>query len=354
MNVKLVQEIANAVLYEGYLLYPYRPSAVKNKQRWNFGVLYPRSYSELQAGNDCWFTQTQCLAEGSESSTVEIRVRFLQAVSRRIAKLPVHAIDAAANAETKFEFVDSLMCGSRILQSWQEAIEREVIIPALRLGDLANSHFSHPFTMPGGQDVEFVKDEAGAFAAAIVRKSEPLAGRAEIYAERCDQSHYRLTLLISNLDPTEDTRALGREEMQLKSLLSAHAVLGLDGGNFISLTDPPANAQPFVADCRNLGTWPVLVGDENSRDTMLSSPIILYDYPRIAPESAGNLFDSTEIDEILALRILTLTDDEKREMRQSDERAAEILERTESMPAEQFAKLHGTLRGLRAASEGRQ
>ena len=73
--------------------------------------------------------------------------------------------------------------------------------------------------------------------------------------------------------------------------------------------------------------------------------------PQIAPESAGNLFDGTEIDEILALRILTLTDEEKSEMREGDERAREILERTEALPAEQFAKLHGTLRGLHPASE---
>jgi hypothetical protein len=84
---------------------------------------------------------------------------------------------------------------------------------------------------------------------------------------------------------------------------------------------------------------------------MLSSPIILYDHPQIAPESAGNLFDSTEIDEILSLRILTLTDDEKREMRQSDDRAREILERTENMPEEQFMKLHSVLRGLTSLKE---
>jgi hydrogenase maturation protease len=80
---------------------------------------------------------------------------------------------------------------------------------------------------------------------------------------------------------------------------------------------------------------------------MLSSPIILYDYPQIAPESPGSLFDGTEIDEILSLRILTMTDEEKREMRQSDEYARQILERTESMPQEQFMKLHGAMRGLR-------
>ncbi len=93
------------------------------------------------------------------------------------------------------------------------------------------------------------------------------------------------------------------------SLVSAHTVLGVEHGEFVSLLEPPAGLEDLAAQCKNVGTWPVLVGDEG--EMMLSSPIILYDHPQIAPESAGNLFDSTEIDEILSLRILTLTDEEK-------------------------------------------
>ncbi len=120
------------------------------------------------------------------------------------------------------------------------------------------------------------------------------------------------------------------------------------------MIDPPDSLKEAVAECKNIGTWPVLAGDEGQRDGMLSSPIILYDYPQIAPESPGDLFDGTEIDEILALRILTLTDEEKHEMRHADERARQILERTETMPAEHFMKLHGVLRGLRPPNEGQQ
>ena len=115
----------------------------------------------------------------------------------------------------------------------------------------------------------------------------------------------------------------------------------------MSLLDPPPEFQDFAGRCRNVGAWPVLVGERGQGDTLLASPIILYDYPQIAPESAGDLFDGTEIDEILSLRIMTLTDEEKREIRQSDERARQVLERTEAMPVEQFMKLHGAVRGLR-------
>ena len=96
----------------------------------------------------------------------------------------------------------------------------------------------------------------------------------------------------------------------------------------------------------------MLAGEEGQRDMVLSSPIILYDYPQIAPESPGDLFDGTEIDEILALRILTMTDAEKLEVRNGDERARRILERTEMLPPEHFQKLHGALRGLRTSLGG--
>ena len=112
------------------------------------------------------------------------------------------------------------------------------------------------------------------------------------------------------------------------------------------MLDPPEELRAASSACVNSGAWPVLVGEEGQRDAMLCSPIILYDYPQIAPESPGALFDGTEIDEILTLRILTLTDEEKLAMGQTDERAREVLERTESMPPEQFMKLHGVLRGI--------
>jgi hypothetical protein len=132
----------------------------------------------------------------------------------------------------------------------------------------------------------------------------------------------------------------------MRALVSTHTILSIRGGEFVSLLDPPDEWWDAAAACRNIGTYPVLVGEEGERDCLLSSPIILYDYPQIAQESAGDLFDGTEIDEILTLRILTLTDDEKREMGESDDRARAILERSEALPAEQLLKMHGALRGF--------
>jgi hydrogenase maturation protease len=113
------------------------------------------------------------------------------------------------------------------------------------------------------------------------------------------------------------------------------------------MIDPPEPYRAIAATCRNVGVWPVLVGEPGARDTILAAPIILYDYPQVAPESPGDLFDATEIDEILTLRILTLTEDEKRAMRDVDARARALLERTESLARDQLMALHGTIRGLR-------
>jgi hydrogenase maturation protease len=92
---------------------------------------------------------------------------------------------------------------------------------------------------------------------------------------------------------------------------SAHLVLSTKQGEFVSLLDPTEEFRPYVIGCKNIGNFPVLLGNSGEHDTMLCSPIILYDYPQIAPESAGDFYDATEMDEMLTLRLMTLTDEEK-------------------------------------------
>src|SRR5262249_55831710 len=184
----------------------------------------------------------------------------------------------------------------------------------------------------------------------IVRRQSSVSGEIEAFVSRVGDGIFKVRVKVKN-----DTRYVSsqqdRDATLMQSMVSSHLVLGLDAGEFVSLLEPPIELQALAAECRNVGVWPVLVGETGDRHMLLASPIILYDYPQIAPESAGDLFDGTEIDEILSLRIMTLTDEEKREMRESDERARQMLERTESMPAEQFMKLHGALRGLRPVNE---
>jgi hydrogenase maturation protease len=324
-----VDGIVKAVLYEGYMLYPYRPSTVKNRQRFNFGVVYPRVYSEAQRGTDPCTMQTVCLALGSEETRCVVQVRFLRMVARSVGKL--------LNPTSE-------LCS--------EAVEEKIELTEFNLSALAAQPMQWPFRLSAKRDVEAVRDERGLIVGIIYRDKASVAAMVELIAEQVKPGLFKLTTRISNDSRIEGSGPIGREEALTRSLVSAHTILAVDGGEFVSLIDPPEILRDFARACQNVGTWPVLVGAEGQRDTMLSSPIILYDYPQIAPESPGDLFDGAEIDEILSLRIMTMTEEEKQEMRHSDARARKILERTEALPDEQFMKLHGALRGLRAVKGG--
>jgi hypothetical protein len=348
MNLDRVEKIAEAVLYEGYMLYPYRASAVKNQQRWNFGVLCPRSYSESQNGSEAWAMQTECLLQGDSSARLDVKIRFLQTINRSVGRLTHPLRELPEDAEPELDVVDRLEVSDHTFVPWQEAVEREVAVPPQHA---AAFHQPSLFEFPAGRAFEPLRDEGGMIAGVVIREWETLSGSVEISSMQCVDGVIKVTVCIHNLSSYVPLQGQSRADALMYSLVSAHTILALENGQFISMLDPPETLRTLVDECRNLGTWPVLVGEEGDRDMMLSSPIILYDYPKIAPESPGGLFDGTEIDEILSLRILTMTEEEKRQMRQSDQRARQILERTESMPPEQFMKLHGVLRGLRPSAK---
>jgi hypothetical protein len=290
-----VEQIADAILYEGYILYPYRASALKNGQRWNFGVLYPPSYASAQRGSDASTFQCECLARGGD---LAVTVRFLQLVTR---------------------------------DRWQEAIAREI---------KTDAPGTQSFVFPARED----RDESG-----IVRRQEQVEGSIDVSFGAARNGWSRVSVRISNTGafdvPAADAAAWPARETALgRSMVSTHVILRVHRGEFASLLDPPQELRELSAECSNVGLWPVLAGEAAPADTMLASPIILYDYPQIAAQSAGALFDGTEIDEILSLRILTLTDDEKREMRETDPQARQLLERTEALDPEQWMQLHGVMR----------
>ncbi len=346
MNLERVEQIADAILYEGYMLYPYRPSSVKNQRRWNFGVLCPQSYCELEPGSETSLMQTECLLKVGSNTRLTVKVRFLQIVERSIGRLKDGLGDRPESHDKHLEFVDRLELDGRVYQPWQEAVARELVYEDLDPSSLGSTSPLH-FSLFEGDSLEYLQDAQQQRQGAILRQWQTLTGVVEIQTKNCRDDIIRLTVRVENRSrfaPTVTDNFYGREAALPFSLVSAHAILGVENGGFLSLLDPPAGLEDLAAQCENKGAWPVLAGEDVT--AVLASPIILYDYPAIAPESAGNLFDATEIDEILSLRILTLTEDEKREMRESDDRARDLLDRTESMPDEQFIKLHGVLRGL--------
>jgi hydrogenase maturation protease len=347
MNTQLIDAIAKAVLYEGYMLYPYRPSSVKNRQRFNFGVLYPKLYSEAQTGSDAWRMQTECLVQGAVPA-IEVRVRFLKLVARTVREQaePACARSSSAPGASVSPQFDCISA------PWQEAIECEETVSVHNLNGLTGEPFRRNFVFPAKEETEFLRDESARLIRTIERKQESVYGFIEIKAARAANHLFKLQVRVENRTLLEgNPDETSRDSALMRSLVSAHTVLGVADGQFVSLLEPPEELKTLATSCENIGAWPVLVGAEGERDTMLASSIILYDYPQIAPESPGDLFDGTEIDEILALRIMTMTDDEKREMRTTDDRARKILERTEALPMEHLAKLHGTLRDLRSLKE---
>ena len=328
------KKIAEAVLYEGYLLWPYRRSARKNQQRWTFGGVYPREYSVARGEDDPWIMQTQCLVLGDEGSVIEVGVRFLHVVERKVAKTTSGAP----------EFVDELRVGGERYLAWDEAAEREIAVGTLELSELPGSPRQVEIDVPEGSTKEPLAEPAGGVVGALVRSWRPLRGAVEVEAEPLQEGTFRITVRITNTTPWggED-----RESTLRQTFVSTHTTLKVRAGEFVSLIDPPQELSEAVEGCENIKTWPVLVGEEEDRSTLLSSPIILYDYPQIAPESPGDLFDGTEIDQMLILNVLNLTDEEKEEMRASDPRGREILERCESLSPEELMKLNGTFREIR-------
>ena len=313
-----VREIADAVLYEGYVLWPYRRSALKNTRRFTFGGVYPPAHSGAHP-DDPASMQTQVLLEGGPGARVDVQVRFLQVVQRQLYR------DGAP--------VDELTVGGERYVSWEEAREREVA---------AVSTLDAPVRVSIA--VAAGRDEETLASGELVRTWHALEGQVTIAAEPVADCVHRVTVRIDNRTPFTGAT---REEALERTFCSTHTILRARNGAFVSATDPPAELRAAVAACRNEGTWPVFVGEPGEPGTMLSSPIILEEYPRVAPESPGDLFDGGEIDQLLTLNILTLTDEEKEEMRASDPRAREILDRTEALSEEELMRLHGAIRELR-------
>ncbi len=346
MDRLLVDRIVKAVLYEGYILYPYRPS-VKNRQRWTFGGLYPEPYCRAHPGSDAQSNQTECLVEGDAQNTLDVTVRFLHLTERVAGEVVPPLVDWSAGLEPPFRAVETLRIGDRVFHTWQEAEERSIELRGMPLGDIVDAPCRRPFTVSGRRWLEPLRGSGGRIEGVLVRRQETIEGTIEVGAARQADGLFKITMRVINRTPLDESQCARRDDALLRSLISTHTILNVHDGAFVSLLDPPESWREAAADCRNVGTWPVLVGEEGDRDAVLSSPIILYDYPQVAAESPGDLFDATEIDEILTLRILTLTDEEKIAAAGLDGRARDMLARTETLAREQLAGLHGTLRNLR-------
>ncbi|MFJ9419888.1 hypothetical protein ACIRPT_37890 [Streptomyces sp. NPDC101227] len=332
------RQVADAVLFEGYVLYPYRASAAKNRLRWQFGVLVPPHWGAEREEHS--FQRTECLMEPRSGARLSAELRFLQAQRRTVQRL---------RPDGEFETVEELPLPDRVLVPWDEGVE-ERITGIVDVAELLGAGRTLPFSRPAREETEPVYDADGQLVGRLVRRREETEGLLRLSASELDGPYtaLRLTATVENTSTwTPDGPAADRDAALPRALVAAHLLLGLDTGSFLSLTDPPEWAKGATAACRNQHTWPVLAGEPGRTDVVLSSPIILEDHPAIAPESPGALYDALEIDEILTLRTAALTDQEKREARGTDPRAAAVIDLADTMPPEVLERLHGAVRALR-------
>ncbi|MEU9570925.1 hypothetical protein AB0D62_13700 [Streptomyces massasporeus] len=330
--------VADAVLYEGYLLYPYRRSSAKNRVRWQFGVLFPRDWVEadgpvtpgVSGSADSWYQQTECLVRvrQPDSARLRVRIRYLQMQRKQVeeAGRPVESLRGDDGT---------------VHLTFDEALPRECEIEA-PLDELLRGGRTVAVNATAGEDVEPLPHDAGR----VVRSREEIRAETTVSAERLSDGLCRIRVTTGNTAPAPAPRT-PRDEALRRALIATHTLIGGDGVEFVSLIDPPADLEAYVRACRNEFTFPVLGGEAgDTGPVLLSAPIILPDHPQVAPESPGDLHDAAEIDEILTLRTMLLTDEEKREARATDPRAAAILDRVDTMPQEVFERLHGAVRSL--------
>ncbi|MEN8583232.1 hypothetical protein ABFP37_11060 [Burkholderia sp. RS01] len=340
MSLSLARAVADAVLYEGYLLYPYRASSQKNQARWQFGILGPPGAAEAGAGEEPHMFADCLLAPGPQAE-LEVHLRFLQLQSR---------VAEEADDGGGFRPVDELAVGAARWLSWDEAVEQEVSLGPFSVARLQEAGRVLPVTVPAGRDVEELAGSVGQAAGRLVRRRRALHGEVRLEATAMTDGLLRLRVAAANTAAAL-AAAGGRQDAIAASFIGAHLLLSLRDGDFVSLLEPPDAARAAARSCSQHRCWPVLAGPEGQTDVLLVSPIILYDHPAVAPESSVALYDSTEIDEILTLRVLTLTDEEKTEARATDPRAAAIIDRCEAMSPEELQQLHGILRNPRALAD---
>jgi hypothetical protein len=333
--------VADAVLYEGYLLYPYRASALKNRIRWQFGLLAPAPYAERDDSDPASMRAEVILRPDPAGGRTALWVwmRFLQVQSRRVERCEGAGALVA---------VDSLELDGQRWSSWEESVERSVELGPLYLDELGGEGQRHRVELSAGRDEEWLGADPATPEGRVLRLSEALSGEVTVRTEPTGSPDgaVRVAVEVHNRTPWAGP-ATDRDELARHCLVATHLLLGAPGARFASAIDPPEDLRAAVAACTHAGCFPVLAGADGVEDVMLVSPIILYDHPAVAPESKGDMYDATEIDEILALRVLTLTDEEKREAASTDPRAARIVARCETLSPDAFAGLHGAVRSLR-------
>ncbi|WP_372718506.1 hypothetical protein [Novipirellula sp.] len=339
MIFERVKKIADAMLYQGYVLYPDRGATIKCPKRCTSGTLYPAGNSFGKPDQ----MQVQCLVVG-EAAKISIAARFLHLLNRDIFKLDSPADTLPQDWQQQATPVASIQIGETVYQTSQEAVQREIRPSTRSLQAMVGNAQHDAFSFSLASDVEPIEDD-GRCVAVVQRSQSSVTGDVEIMGEVIGDHVFKLTLTLRNTTHRSELPASRREGRLEQVFASAHLILGVEEGHFVSTIDPPPEWATLAATCQNRGLWPVLAGDPPDQHYMLATPVILHDYPQInspqiASQGSADCFDETDIDEMLAMRVMTMTDQEIKELQSTDEPAWQILQRTESNSLERRKALH--------------
>jgi hypothetical protein len=329
------RQVADAVLYEGYLLYPYRATSAKNQVRWQFGILGPAGAAAAGVGEETSMS-AETVLESRPGAMLDVYVRFLQVQSRVVQRRTDEGWAAA----------DELLVDGTRWIAFHEAVAREIPLLGLRLDELGGGKQLH-VEVPFGEDVEELRED-GRVVGRLLRTRWALHGTLTVTTRPgVDPRVVVLGVRVDNMtgwSPGELPGWTARDVAARHSFVGTHLLMSAQGTAFVSLLDGPHWADGDTSTCEQHRCWPVMVAADDGTDAVLVSPIVLGDHPTIAPESVGDLFDATEIDEILTLRVMTMTEQEKADARGTDPRAAAILARCEAMTEDAMDRLHGARR----------
>jgi hypothetical protein len=351
-QLEVARAVADTVLFEGYLLYPYRASATKNKYRFQFGVLFDPGYVSANPDERSQ-ASFECLFEPRRARRLLLELRFLQLFRRWPEVAAAGGCSGGANSD-EFRPVERVELADRALVPFEDAEVRSLLIeiPLSTLPGGDPISLRRTFTFSAERHIELVDERSlEGRPVRLIKESSDIAGEIELQVLELDAPS-PLRKLVASVRNTGSGREMGRDRSDALSdaLIGCHVIMGVEGGRFVSLLDPAQWVTPWVGQCRQDGWFPVLAGPAERDDSLLVSPILLYDHPVLAPESPLAMFDGTEIDEILALRTHALTEEEKREVRGTDPRAAELMDAVDGLPQEVWDRLHGAIRYLKDAT----
>ncbi|GAB3293445.1 hypothetical protein [Parasphingorhabdus pacifica] len=295
------REVADAVLYAGYLRHPQLVPTGQYRPQWQFGVLVPPGFAREDEGESSE-ARTECVLESSDAAGLHVRVRFLHVQQKQVQNVDREPVEA-------------IVVDGQEVRTWEESVEQERSF-SLSLGVLLRESRYFPIDVDGAEIAEDIRDSLGRVRGGIVRRRRPLHAGLWVEAERIAgvRGAMRVRAIVRNQTAVPSSNP-GDVQVSRHALVAAHLLLGAESGVFVSQVEPPGWARRTVEQCRNVRCWPVLLGGTERSSVVLSAPVILNDNPTVGPKTGPPAPEVTELADFPAVAgEVRLTEEEPREL----------------------------------------